>query len=87
MRNLASAYPQAWADTVTEEDIYIYIYIYNIRGPARGTTFQQFEVARLVPATTYYFTVVSYYSSDDAEIESTRSAVTEAVLTAVGVPA
>ena len=62
------------------------LYIY-IRGPARGTTFQQFEVARLVPATTYYFTVVSYYSSDDAEIESTRSAVTEAVLTAVGVPA
>jgi len=40
-----------------------------------------------VPATTYYFTVVSYYSATDAEIESTRSAVTEAVLTAVGVPA
>ena len=57
------------------------------RGPSRGNTWQQFEVTQLVPATTYYFTVVSYYSSDDAEIQSTRSAVTKAVVTAVGIPA
>ena len=55
-------------------------------GPARTTTFGKYVVSKLVPSTTYYFTVVSYYSSLKNEIESTRSTVTKAMTTAVGVP-
>ena len=57
------------------------------RGPARGLSYQTFLVAPLVPATTYYFSVVAYYSTDNVEIQSTRSAVTLPITTAVGKPA
>lgn len=57
------------------------------KGPARGTSWQTFPVTKLVPATTYFFTVVSYYSTNNNEIQSTRSDVTRAVRTSVAIPA
>ena len=58
------------------------------RGPARGPGYNQWVVNKLVPASTYYFSVVGFHETSSPQTkESTRSAVTQPVTTAVGKPA
>ena len=54
---------------------------------AGGNKYNKYAVSGLVPATTYYFSVVGYYEGGATEIQSTRSEVSKAISTPVGRPA
>jgi len=52
-----------------------------------GSRDKSHAVSGLVPATTYYFSVVGYYSAGATEVPASRSEVSKAFTTPVGIPA